>query len=357
MVACTANEAKTILDIPIPRVVLLTTRPRREFVGSLQSLSIKHSEVGGVTTHTSHFLLFNCPTVMLPATVQRTIGNVIEHKRVLPSSDNTATCITSTDLLPFRNLDVPIRLPSRWNPSGFATRRLASTELCSAFDLPKWCLPTNRQVSSSFFAKLVPIKAQLTISDLILPIIAPPGTRIGARQLVQLAERPTNPRGEWITHYGVGVGWLPLSWIDSSLITDKAVKTDKASVPVHLWDQRICLPLGVTDTSTLPVIRNFFYRCYGKRLIDSFCKYMTLTYGEAWLHWITQEENLKTYLWLVRGQLKQHLGGVKKTKRKGRISVNSELPSQYHRTNRSLLNLSHFKPNRSHFRSRIVVTY
>ena len=124
--------------------------------------------MGGVTTHTSHFLLFDCPTVMLPATVQRTIGSVIEHKRVLPSSDNTANCITSADLLPFQSLDVPIRLPSRWSPSGFVTRRLASTKLCTAFDLPKWCIPNDRQVSSSFFAKLVPIKAQLAISDLIL---------------------------------------------------------------------------------------------------------------------------------------------------------------------------------------------
>jgi len=48
-----------------------------------------------------------------------------------------------------------------------------------------------------------------------------------------------------------GIGWLPLSWIDSSLGTDKAVKADKAIFFVHLWDQRSCLPLGIQNKAGL----------------------------------------------------------------------------------------------------------
>lgn len=134
-----------------------------------------------------------------------------------------------------------------------------------------------------------------------------------------------NPRGEWITHYGAGVGWLPLSWINSSLVTDMAVKTNKASVPVHLWDQRICLPLGVKNNSSLPIIRNFFCRFYRKRLVSSFCGYITL--GEVWLSWITQEVNPKRYLWIVRGQLKSSIRGLMTMKIMGHNDKESELAS------------------------------
>jgi len=54
------------------------------------------------------------------------------------------------------------------------------------------------------------------------------------------------PVGNVNTRLIAGIGWLPLSWIDASLVTDKAVKTDKASVPVHLCNQRICLPMGIS---------------------------------------------------------------------------------------------------------------
>ena len=142
LVACTSKESSKLSEVPYARVVLLTTPIR--WVSLAQFLSIKHRDVGGVTTHESKFLLFKCPTVELQQTVQRSIGCVIEHKRHLPSSDHADNCITSDDLLPIRAINTLIRL-QRWNVSGsgYTTRSLASTELCSAFDLPKWCLPEN----------------------------------------------------------------------------------------------------------------------------------------------------------------------------------------------------------------------
>jgi len=143
--------------------------------------------------------------------------------------------------------------------------------------------------------------------------------------LQALAAPSSDPRGTWlsqnyrkklngsIVQLVAGIGWLPLTWIDASLVTDKAVKTDKASVPVHLWDQWICLPMGITSPNrfaSLVILRNLYYKVYQNRLIASCCKYMTDTYGYHWIYWLSQVSNLKRYYWLVRGQLKLLRGGM-----------------------------------------------
>ena len=83
--------------------------------------------------------------------MRRTIGSVIEHKRHLLGTDNTDCYISPGDLLPIDVLRTPIRLPSRWSTSGYATRYLAGTELGTAFDLPSWCILINRQINNNFF--------------------------------------------------------------------------------------------------------------------------------------------------------------------------------------------------------------
>jgi hypothetical protein len=37
--------------------------------------------------------------------------------------------------------------------------------------------------------------------------------------------------------------FFPHTWIDAGLVTEKAVKSDKAFVPTHLWDQRCAMVL------------------------------------------------------------------------------------------------------------------
>ena len=244
--------------------------------------------------------------------------------------------ISPSDLLSIYSLGVAIRLPSLWSDSGFATRSLAGSELCTAFDLPSWSIPKHLSPIryKLFFSVLQPIKALLAVADVLLPFVASRGHHLGSSALQVLPDISIDPRGSWIsqpywmqikkenslqrvnTLFTAGIGWLPLSWIDSSLVTDKAVKTDKASVPVHLWDQRICLPMGITKPkrfASIVVIRNLFYKIYRKRLIASFCRYMMATYNQHWIYWLSQLPNLKQYFWLVRGQLmllRGVLGGI-----------------------------------------------
>ena len=332
-VACHPTDLHQFDDIDIPQVTFLTERSRSISLGSRKLLKIKHDEVGGVTTHIGHFLLSKCPPVALVPTVRRTIGSVIEHKRHLPSTDKANSCISPSDLLPIHSLGVAIRLPSLWSHSGFATRSLAGSELCTAFDLPSWSIPKHFSPIryKLFFSMLQPIKALLAVADVLLPFVASRGHHLGSSALQVLPDISIDPRGSWIsqpywmqikkenslqrvnTLFTAGIGWLPLSWIDSSLVTDKAVKTDKASVPVHLWDQRICLPMGITKPkrfASIVVIRNFFYKIYRKRLIASFCRYMMVTYNQHWIYWLSQRPNLKQYFWLVRGQLRLLRGGI-----------------------------------------------
>ena len=271
---------------------------------------VKHSNVGGVTTHVGRFLLYKCPAVTLKSTVRRSVGSVIEHKRYIPSTDNPEGAIHTSDLLPINNVNSIVRLPSRFTPSGFATRVLAASEICAAFDFPSWCIPTNKPIQSTFVSGAFPLKTLITISDLLLDFIAVRGSRVGSTPLASLPDSTSDPRGAWISHYGKGIGWMPLSWIDSSLVTDKAVKTDKASVPIHLWDKRVSLLLNVDASKALPIIRNFINTCVGKGLIKSFCAYMLKSYGSKWWSWLENKHNRVKYHWLVSRQYKLHRGGL-----------------------------------------------
>jgi len=228
-------------------------------------MTIQHKDVGGVTTQTARFVLSKCPRIVIPEMVQRSVGSVIEHKRWLSSIDGTSNFITREELLPIKDLSTPIRLPSLWTSSKFATRSLAGTEMCTAFDLPHWAIPQDKQVYSSFLDGIVPLKTHLAVMDQLLPFISTRGAHLGTTPLDLLPDEAHDSRGVWISHFKRDLGWLPVSWIDSSLVTDKAVKTDKASVPIHLWDKHICLPLQVDykrAAKSLPVLRNWLYRDY-----------------------------------------------------------------------------------------------
>ena len=191
-------------------------------------------------------------------------------------SDNSKLYISPGDLPPINALGTPIRLPNQWSLSGYGTHYLARTELGTAFDLPSWVIPTTRQMNKSFFDTLHPVQALLSISDVLLPFDAARGNVFGISTLEVLAYTSLDPRGTWLsqqywkkingklTQLIAGFGWLPLAWID------KAVKADKTSVPVHIWNQRICLlPMGITKSTrfaSIIIFRNSFYNllCMGR---------------------------------------------------------------------------------------------
>jgi hypothetical protein len=77
--------------------------------------------------------------------------------------------------------------------------------------------------------------------------------------------------------------FLPHSWIDSALVTKKAVKRDDAGAPTQLWDQR-CTLVFPHVSSALESLRHMLVRVLASHnMVDKFRAYLTETYGADWL--------------------------------------------------------------------------
>jgi hypothetical protein len=153
------------------------------------------------------------------------------------------------DRLQTKALDVPVVFSTHWYSSGFGYRTLSAHELSSAFDLPLWLQPSgeaacNDWLTSESFSKMHPLSLFNVAIDTVLDTL-------GA------ADLGVAPSVEGVSHHPMtladdsGVS-LPLigrylshSWVDASLITEKADTADDAGVPTHMWDQRISLVLDV----------------------------------------------------------------------------------------------------------------
>ena len=71
----------------------------------------------------------------------------------------------------------------------------------------------------------------------------------------------------------------------------KAVKSDNAEVPKHLWDAAVCRgPPSPNQARALTVLRVFMLRIYHKRLWQEIRAYMQHTHG---LDWITKMRDTK----------------------------------------------------------------
>jgi hypothetical protein len=69
--------------------------------------------------------------------------------------------------------------------------------------------------------------------------------------------------------------FLPDSWCDENLISDKAAKADNSSVPIHLWDNRNQLVLPQLSDTSLQGFRKFaliWQRRYMYRQLRSYLR-------------------------------------------------------------------------------------
>jgi len=66
----------------------------------------------------------------------------------------------------------------------------------------------------------------------------------------------------------------------------KAVKSDDAEVPVHLWNKRICHgPCTTKQADALETIRSFFLQVYRRRVLKDCRSHLMIEYGTDWVHW------------------------------------------------------------------------
>ena len=278
-----ATSSLQALPFTGPRLLALTDWPRRvdrftrsvtsQFVANVSTLA--HSVVGGVTQHKLLWVSLGLPSLVVPPTVPLTVGAILEHRHWLRPCDNPVGLLTSTDRLNTRCLDVSVYLPSAFSPTGFGSRRLVAKELCLAWDLPLWCHTDPPPALRS----LVPLKSLLALADTTVPFVSQAGPGLGCVSLpVQVPVLPDDRT--WLPLLG---RWLPHSWVDDSLITDKGAKADGADIPSHLWDLRI-RTLFDSPSSSLAVLRRWLFRVACRRLFKSFIASLDPALWWQWCH-------------------------------------------------------------------------
>ena len=280
-----------------PRLIWLSDSPRRpsrlnSLLGMRSDFAVhrcSHSRVGGVTSSVSTFVSLGIPSFSITPSVPRSISSIIDHKLYLPPGSYLSKDLCFEDLLNPKYPFQVIRFPCRFSPSGYGRRSLSFGELCLAWDLPLWSVP--KRVTKCFFefvSTLAPIKSLTAIVDSIIPVLQlPPGDPIGLSPLRARPALVSDPRGTWLPALNA---WLPPTWIDDSLVTEKAVKVDDSDIPTHLWDLRISLVLQ-SPTLLLDRLRDFMHRVACRRVFRSFCSFLRVHHGDIWTSWIRQSVN------------------------------------------------------------------
>ena len=280
-----------------PRLIWLSDSPRRPLnlqssIGSGPTFAVhrcKHAAVGGVTSSITTFVTLGISSFSIPSSVQRSLSSVIDHKLYLPPGDFVPSDLSLDDYLNPKFPYQHIRLPSRFSPTGYGRRSLSFGELCLAWDLPLWSIPSR--VSKVFFESVStfsPIKSlSAVLAGVISTLDMPSGPPVGLPPCPALHLPTTDSRGTWLPTLNA---WLPPSWIDETLVTEKAVKVDDSDVPTHLWDLRISLVLQ-SPTLLLDRLRDFMHRVACRRVFRSLTAYLARTHPTNWTSWVHQSVN------------------------------------------------------------------
>jgi hypothetical protein len=121
-----------------------------------------------------------------------------------------------TYLLSTRWLDRPVRYQTYMVAGGWGERKLLPAEIRDAFDIPSWL--------SEFPQGSPPIKLLLSCLDAVQHRVPPQEKLEAARLPATTATLPVS------TYLPLLKRWIPHTWADATLITDKASKADDAEV-------------------------------------------------------------------------------------------------------------------------------
>jgi hypothetical protein len=254
---------------------------------------ISHKEVGGVTSLVVLFGFIHLKNWELKRRVERTLGHIVNfgtRPRMAIDGNPIFKHYKVGDRLQTKALDVPVVFSTHWYSSGFGYRTLSAHELSSAFDLPLWLHPSgeeacNAWLTSDAFSKMYPLSLFNIVIDTVLDTL-------GA---ADLKDAPSNAL---VSHLPLTLGddsgvtlpligrFLPHSWVDVSLITEKAGKADDAGVPIHLWDQRISLVLEV-PLSVIATMRKWLFKRYCRGLMRSLALFLSRCHGSDWAQQLT----------------------------------------------------------------------
>jgi hypothetical protein len=200
----------------------------------------RHESFGGCTTFTALLGVGGIITGYRPVTtsIRRTIGHVLDHS-VRPSPIANSTEMTSISLtvgsrLNPSDLGQTVRYRSNFYAKEWGSRTLTPDEIGLSFGLPTWLRGNKLE---RHHLPVVPIQ----ILDGCLGGLFSDSFALKETLPTPLV-RP--PRVSSVTSWLPGIKkYLPHSWMKADTSPTKAVKSDDAGIPIHMWDQRILLVL------------------------------------------------------------------------------------------------------------------
>lgn len=249
---------------------------------------LRHPTIGGVSTYISLHGVCHVPAGYSPitSTIRRTLKHVIQHSIRPCCISGSAACdhrtrrthLHITDRLRPGYLDQPVIYPTHFCASGWGMRPLSPGELADIYGFPVR-LKIHIDQQPEVFPLLVPfgLLHSMVLPLLRLPTMPGSGSKLSAlsNKRVRLDSLPSvsasDDAGTWLPHIQ---RWLPHTWIDTSLVTNKAVKADNAGIPVTLWDDRLLLLYPHWSVRHLNVLRSFLLRRCRYNLFRSFRNFL-----------------------------------------------------------------------------------
>jgi hypothetical protein len=249
---------------------------------------IKHSMVGGVTNGSVLMGFLRSSLAGLKSPLRRHL------KHVLDFGTRPQSCVRDPDFehylatatLRLTNLTLPVVYKSpHFCRTGWGFRSLSLKELACSFDLPS---PAHSSVDCCallqhlFPLKLLEVPLQYVLSSLQGKLVIPsaPTSLLASVRVPSAALVSCSIGQTWLPSLKM---FLPDSWSDESLISDKAAKSDEAAVPVHLWDRRITLLFPHLDAAALAGFRRLGLLWQRKYMLNQFRSYLASKFGPNWL--------------------------------------------------------------------------
>jgi hypothetical protein len=302
----------------------------------LQSHRWRHRMLGGVTNGN---LQVGCRKVdfsEFKPPLRRNIKHILDFG-LRPKSCSASPALRhyqATDVVRMNELELPVVYKSpHFCRTGWGCRQLSVGELACAFDLPGHCVASVTDASdASLLTQLFPLKLLSEPLQFVLEALAAPkgvpfvtvstrktlvalktdaavSVELVAAKFAHLAPSPLlrnrlssvplllnglpNPAGPGVPGKRIwfrdppGMTWLPAlgkflpdSWCDESLISDKAVKADEDPVPEHLWSNRISLV--IPSAINLKGFQTLALVWQRKAMYKQFRRFLTLKYGDDW---------------------------------------------------------------------------
>jgi hypothetical protein len=296
------------LEDPNPTLVICTEHVRSKHMHGERSLRwsrFRHETFGGVTQFQamvgSNIQDFNPCRTELRRTLRHVVDYGLKPKWApAPSLGKPSSELSLNDRLHPSDLGRSILYHTHYSATGWGIRQLSVDEIGIAFGWPAWARAFTMTLGPFFPS--IPVQ----ILDGCLQGILKSTPRHDPLQTPMPQPGALVASSTWLP--GIQK-FLPHSWIDPDLITDKAAKRDDAGVPVHLWDKRCTLVLPHV-TPALDTLRFWLTRGLTTRLWREFHAYLCEVHGEDWRVSLRQA---KTFV--AQGRFsagKRTRGGVKK---------------------------------------------